>query len=127
MHRDYVSRLIAALLVLNGVPNTLQFVDLNLGGFLGTRSEEALDVYEYYKYLQPIRREKRVNNRRKKLLQWIRFKENREMLPDVMRSQRGRFLNITYSSNCIIAIIYINFFENDVYFDKFDLSAYQYL
>lgn len=108
VHRDYVSRLIAALLVLNGVPATLQFVDLNLGGFLGTRSEEALDVYEYYKYLQPIRREKRVNNRRKKLLQWIRFKENREMLPDAMMSQRGGFLNMTCSSDFITTIIYLS-------------------
>lgn len=113
VHRNYVSRLWTALLRLNGVAVTLQFVDLNLGGFMGIRSEEASDLYEYYKYVQPIRREKRVGNRRRKLLQWIRFKENRDdNLVGLLQSTAGIFF-------------YFEFITFDIYYSQYYFLFFQ--
>ena len=42
---------------------------------MGLESGEARDIYEYYRYINPIKNSTQPKLRRKKLLKWIRLKE----------------------------------------------------
>ena len=73
--QQFISEMIFCLFYFNKIPLTREYIDINLGTLLGLESHEARDLYEYYKFIDPIKKEKRPQNRRKKLLHWIRFKE----------------------------------------------------
>lgn len=73
---DFIVELIYCLFFFNCIPITKQFIALNLQTMLATVSHEGRDIYEYYKYLDPIKKEKRPDKRRKKLLEWIKYHQD---------------------------------------------------
>ena len=75
---EFLVELFYAFFYFNLIPVTREYVDLNMKSLLNLGSQESRDIYEYYKFIGPIKSEKRGPNRRKKLLQWIKFKETLE-------------------------------------------------
>lgn len=81
IHQDYLVELVFCLFYFNQLPVTREFLDLNMSSLLGLDSDEARDIYEYYRYINPIKNSPRQRNKRKMLLKWIRIKERLQQDP----------------------------------------------
>lgn len=91
IHQDYLVELVFCLFYFNKLPVTREFLDLNMSSLLGLDSAEARDIYEYYRYINPIKNSPRQRNKRKMLLKWIRIKERLQQNPEYSTGCLTRF------------------------------------
>lgn len=73
--KNYLVELFFCLFYFNRIPVTREFLDLNLSSLLGLHSEEARDIYEYYRYIHPIKSCTQPSQQVKMLKRWILLKE----------------------------------------------------
>jgi hypothetical protein len=80
--QKYLVELFFCLFYFNKIPVTREFLDLNMSSLLGLNSEEAKDIYEYYRYIHPIKNCAQHDRRIKMLKRWILIKERLNQDPN---------------------------------------------